>query len=293
MTRRELLKLFKKKSRLQEIVRVYCKNKMAVLGIIIFTAILTMSVFADVIADYNTRAIQINPANRLQSPSAQYILGTDELGREVFARIIHGSRISLRIGISSVMISLLLGGAMGACAGYFGEELDNIIMRFTDIFACLPNILLAIAIVAAFGTSQLNLMLAIGIGNAPLFARVIRAAVLSVRNTEYVEAARAIGARNYTIITQHVLINCMGPIIVQTTINLAMAILNISALSFMGLGIQAPTPEWGSMLASGRQFMRGHAYLVLAPGLAIFLSIFSLNLVGDGFRDAFDPRLKQ
>ena len=189
--------------------------------------------------------------------------------------------------------SLLVGGALGAIAGYFGGLLDEVIMRTMDVMLCLPEMLLAIAIVAAWGSSIVNMILAIGISRIPRFARIVRSSVLTVRGMEYVEAARAIGARNGTIIARHVLLNCMGPIIVQITLICASSSLAISSLSFLGLGIQPPAPEWGNMLAAGRLDMRDFPHLVLAPGLAIFLSIFSLNLLGDGLRDALDPRLKQ
>ena len=272
---------------------VFFQNQLAVLGLVIFLIILFLAIFADFLANYETEVIAIDPINRLVPPCAEHIFGTDELGRDIFARLIHGARISLKVGGLAIAISSLLGGIMGACAGYFGGLADTIIMRFTDVFTCLPDMLLAIAIVAAFGNSELNMILAIGLARAPGFSRIVRSAVLSVSELEYVEAARAIGARNLTIILRHVLVNCLGPIIVQITINLASAILCISSLSFIGLGIQAPTPEWGNMLASARSNMRDFPYLVVAPGLAIFFTILSLNLMGDGLRDAMDPRLRK
>jgi len=292
-TKKEFFKQYKKKSRLQEIWKMFLKNKLAVVGLIIFTIIVLVAIAAPLIADYNKEAIKIDVPNRLKSPNSQHILGTDELGRDIFARIVHGARISLIVGLSSVAIALFIGGAFGAIAGYFGGNVDNIIMRCMDVFLCLPDVLLALAIVAAFGTSLVNMTIAIGLSFTPKFSRVVRSAVMTVRGIEYVEAARAIGATNAQIITKHILINCIGPIIVQVTLYVASAILTISSLSFIGLGIQAPIPEWGNMLASGRAYMRDHAYIVMAPGLAIFMTILSLNLLGDGLRDALDPRLKQ
>ena len=292
-TKKEFLRQFGKKSRGQEIWRRFLKNKTGVAGMCIFLFIVFIALCAPIIADYDAVAIKINVPGRLSPPNAEHLLGTDEMGRDLLARIVHGARISLTIGISSIFLSLLIGGTLGAVSGYFGGIADQVIMRAMDVFLCLPDVLLALAIVATFGTSQLNIMISIGLAFTPKLSRIVRAAVMSVRSNEYVEAARSIGARNSRIITRHVLINCIGPIIVQVTLYVANAILTISALSFIGLGIQAPAPEWGNMLASGRAYMRDHAYLVMAPGLAIFFTILSLNLLGDGLRDTLDPRLKQ
>lgn len=292
-TRKEFFKQYKKKSRMQEIWRMFCKNKLAVLGLILFIIIVAVAVAAPLIADYNQEALKINVPQRLKAPNSEHILGTDEMGRDIFARIVHGARISLVVGLSSVALALFIGGAFGAIAGFFGGKTDNFIMRAMDVFLCLPDVLLALAIVAAFGTNLVNMTIAIGLSFTPKFSRVVRSAVMTVRGIEYVEAARAIGSTNTHIITNHILINCIGPIIVQVTLYVASAILTISALSFIGLGIQAPIPEWGNMLASGRAYMRDHAYIVMAPGLAIFVTILALNLLGDGLRDALDPRLKQ
>lgn len=291
--RKEFYKQFDKKSQAAELIGRFMKNKAAVTGLVIFTIIVLMAICAPLIANYDTQAIQVDVPNRLHSPSAQHILGTDEMGRDILARIVHGARISLVVGISSVGVALLIGGTLGAISGFYGGTLDNIIMRTMDVFLCLPDVLLALAIIAAFGNTQTNLVIAIGLAFTPKLSRVVRAAVMGVRSNEYVEAARSIGAKNGRIILRHVLINCMGPIIVQVTLYVANAILTISALSFIGLGIQSPTPEWGNMLATGRAYMRDNAYIVMAPGIAIFFTILSLNLLGDGLRDTLDPRLKQ
>jgi peptide/nickel transport system permease protein len=291
-TRREFFKQYKKKSRLQEIWTRFLRNKLAVIGLFISVLIMLAAVVAPLIANYETDAIRINVPNRLQSPSAKHIFGTDELGRDIMARMVHGARISLVVGCAAIAVALFLGGALGAIAGYSGGRIDDVIMRCMDVFLCLPDVLLALAIVAAFGTNLVNLTIAIGLAFTPKFSRVVRSAVMTVRGVDYVEAARTIGATTTHIITSHVLINCFGPIMVQVTLYVANAILTIAAMSFIGLGIQAPIPEWGNMLASGRVYMRDHAYIVMAPGLAIFLTILSLNLLGDGLRDALDPRLK-
>ena len=291
-TRREFFKQYKKKSRLQETWNRFLRNRLAVIGLFISVFIMLAAVVAPLIANYDTDAIRINVPNRLQSPSIKHIFGTDELGRDIMARIVHGARISLVVGCAAIAVALFIGGALGAIAGYSGGKIDDVIMRCMDVFLCLPDVLLALAIVAAFGTNLVNLTIAIGLAFTPKFSRVVRSAVMTVRGVEYVEAARTIGATNTRVITNHVLINCFGPIMVQVTLYVANAILTIAAMSFIGLGIQAPIPEWGNMLASGRVYMRDHAYIVMAPGLAIFLTILSLNLLGDGLRDALDPRLK-
>ena len=293
LTRNAILKQFKKKTPMQEIMIRFVRNRMAVVGIIIFAIILFCAIFADFICDYDTMVVKLNVAERLQGPSAAHWLGTVKSGRDVFARVIHGARTSLWIGFVATALSLLIGGILGAIAGFFGKWIDELIMRVMDVMLCLPEMLLAMAIVAAMGANVVNMILVIGISRVPRFARIVRSSVLTVRGMEYVEAARAIGARNGTIIARHVLLNCLGPIIVQVTLIFASAILAISSLSFLGLGIQPPAPEWGNMLSEARENMRDFPHLVLAPGMAIFLSIFSLNLLGDGLRDALDPKLKQ
>jgi peptide/nickel transport system permease protein len=214
------------------------------------------------------------------------------MGRDIFAGVIWGSRLSLSIGLASAAFALLLGGFLGAIAGYNGGKLDNAIMRVMDIFQASPGTLLAICIAAALGPSTINLVIAIAVSFCPSFARVIRGPILVVREAEYIEAARATGARPSRIIFNEILPNCMAPVIVQTTLAVAIMILIISGLSFLGLGIQPPVPEWGSMLASSRAHIRDHSYMALFPGLAIMITILSLNLLGDGLRDALDPRLK-
>ena len=201
-------------------------------------------------------------------------------------------RISLFVGIISVSIALSIGGFLGAIAGYYGGKIDNVIMRVLDVILAVPTILLAITIVASLGASMMNLMIAVGISNIPGFARIVRASVLSVKDQEFIEAAKAIGAKDHIIIMKHVLPNSMAPIIVYATLKVATAIMATASLSFIGLGVQPPTPEWGSMLAGGRAYIRDQMYIVMYPGLAIVLTVLSLNLVGDGLRDALDPKLK-
>ena len=283
----------KKRSQWAEVWRRLKKNKMAMFGLLILTVIILSALFADVIADYDEVVIKQNLSERLEGPSADHWLGTDEYGRDIFARMVHGARVSLKVGLIAVGISILLGGSIGAIAGYYGGRLDNVIMRIMDIFLAIPSILLAIAIVSALGPSLYNLMLAIGISSVPKYARIVRASVLSIRDQEFIEAARAIGANDLRIILKHIIPNSLAPVIVQGTLGVAGAILSTAGLSFIGLGIQPPAPEWGSMLAGGRQYLRIAWHVTTFPGLAIMITILALNLLGDGLRDALDPRLKQ
>ena len=283
----------KKRSMAVEVWQRLVKNKMAMVGLAIIILLALAAIFADVIADYETKVVAQNIANRLKGPSAEHWFGTDEFGRDIFARMVHGSRVSLVVGLISVSVSLVAGGTLGAFAGFYGGGVDNVIMRVMDIFLAVPSILLAITIVAALGPNLVNVMLAIGISGTPGFARIVRAAVMSVKDQEFVEASRAIGASNATIIFREIIPNCLAPIIVQSTLSVASAILSTASLSFIGLGVQPPDPEWGAMLSSGRNFLRDAVHLTLFPGLAIVVTILALNLLGDGLRDALDPRLKQ
>jgi peptide/nickel transport system permease protein len=291
-TKKEFYAQFKKKSIAQELWLRFLKNKTAVIGLVIFCLIVAVAIAAPWLTSYDNVVVKMNIVERLQHPSMSHLFGTDELGRDILARIVYGARISLLIGFSAIFVSLVVGLVLGGTAGYYGGKIDSLIMRAMDVFLSLPDVLLALAIIAAFGNTKLNLTIAIGLAFAPKFSRVVRSAVMGVRDNEYIEAARSIGALDLHIITGHVLPNCIGPIIVQVTLYVANAILTIAALSFIGLGIQPPTPEWGNMLASGRTFMRDYPHIVVAPGLAIFFTILALNLLGDGLRDTLDPRLK-
>ncbi|MEA1976007.1 MAG: ABC transporter permease [Bacillota bacterium] len=282
----------KKRSQWADIWRHFRKNKAAIAGMVLIALFVCLALFAPLIGDYQDDALKMNVRERLQSPNMEHWFGTDEFGRDIFIRIVYGTRISLFVGIISVSIALSFGGFLGSIAGYYGGKIDNVIMRILDVILAIPAILLAITIVAALGASIMNLMIAIGIANIPGFARVVRASILSVKDQEYIEAARAIGAKDHTIILRHVLPNSMAPIIVFATLKVATAIMATASLSFIGLGVQPPTPEWGSMLAGGRAYIRDQMYIVLYPGLAIVFSVLSLNLIGDGLRDALDPKLK-
>lgn len=286
------VKVFKKKSMLAETWRRLKKNWSAMVGLAIVVLLILMAVFADVLYDYNDVVIKQDIGNRLQSPTAAHPFGTDEVGRDILARIVHGSRVSLEIGFLAVVFSLFIGGFLGAISGFFGGKIDNIIMRIMDIFLAIPGTLLAICIMAALGSSIINLIIALSVSNVPVFARIVRGSVLTVRDVEYVEAARAIGCKNGTIIFGHVLPNALAPVIVQTTLNIAGVILTIAGLSFLGLGVSEPRPEWGGMLSNGRAYIRDYSYMTMFPGLMIMITILALNLLGDGLRDALDPRLR-
>ncbi|MGE4352853.1 MAG: ABC transporter permease [Oscillospiraceae bacterium] len=289
----KILKKYKKRNQFVEVARRLRKNKAAVLGFIILITIFTLAFIANILYDYNSAVVAANYSETLQAPSLAHPFGTDEMGRDLLARVIYGSRISLTIAVVTTCISFTVGGILGAYCGYLGGMFDAVVMRFMDIFLAIPNMLLALTIVAAFGSNLMNLMIAIAISDIPRFARILRSAILSIRDSEYVEAAKAVGAKTRTIIFREIIPNCLAPLIVQASIVMAAAIITAASLSFIGLGIQPPTPEWGSMLSGARDYMREYSYMTWFPGLAIVMTVLAFNLLGDGLRDALDPRLKQ
>ena len=284
-------KKIKKSSQAKEIWRRMRKNKRAVVGLIVLATFALIAIFADLIVPYESAIAQDGTA-RLQPPNAAHWFGTDGFGRDVFARVVHGSRVSLSIGVASVCLSLVVGGLLGAAAGYYGGKIDNIIMRIMDIFICIPGVLLSLAIVAALGTGMINLLIAVTIGDIPGFVRLIRSVIITVVENDYIEAARSYGAKDFRIIIKYILPNAMGPIIVQATMNISGIILAAAGLSFLGMGIAPPRPEWGSMLSDAREHLRSSPYLMYFPGFSILISALCFNLVGDGLRDALDPKLK-
>lgn len=280
----------KKRSQFWDIWRRLRRNKLAMLGLIIVLVLVLSAIFANFIAPYDYA--QQDLTNMKAWPSREHLLGTDDYGRAILSRIIYGGRVSLLVAILSIVFGLIVGGILGISAGYFGGIYDGTVMRIMDIVMAIPGFLLAVCISAALGSGVLNTAIAIGIGCVPGYARLLRALVLSIREQEYVEAARATGASDLRIMFRQIVPNILSPVIVESTLRIGGCILMISSLSFIGLGVQPPTPEWGSMLSAGRALIRSFWPIVTFPGFAIMLTLFGFNLFGDGLRDALDPKLK-
>lgn len=280
----------KKNNQMKEIWRRFRKSKTAMLGLILLAFVILIAIFADLIVPYPEAVTQ--SSMRLQGPSADHWFGTDNLGRDVFARVVHGSRYSLWIGVSTSVLSLIIGGLLGAAAGYYGKTIDNVIMRLTDVVMTVPPILLSLAVVAALGANLRNLLIAITISCVPSMVRMVRSVVLTVVDQDYIEAAKSYGSSDIRVILKYVIPNALGPIIVTTTMNVAAMILSAAGLSFLGMGVQPPSPEWGALLSDARQFMFSAPYLLYFPGVFIVIAALSFNLAGDGLRDALDPKLK-
>lgn len=266
------------------------KNKLALMGLAIVSFFIFLAIFAPLIAPEGINDQKL--AERLTPPSSEYWLGTDDFGRDILSRIIYGARISLWIGFFAVMGSTVVGSILGIVAGYYGRWVDTVISRMFDIMLAFPSILLAIAIVTILGPSLQNALIAIAIINVPNFGRLIRSRVLSVKQEEYILAAKNVGMGDIRILFHHILPNSMAPVIVQGSLAIATAIIEAAALGFLGLGAQAPDPEWGKMLADSKQFITQAPWTMIFPGLAIMLTVLGFNLMGDGLRDALDPRMK-
>jgi len=259
-------------------------------GTLILLVIITLAVFAPVITPYNP--IIITPSLRLKPPDSQHLFGTDDFGRDIFTRVLYGAQLSLQVGLISVTLASITGTILGIVAGYNGGWIDALIMRIIDVMLAFPSILLALAIVATLGRSLPNVMIAVGIATIPVYTRIVRASTLSVKQIDYILAARAIGCSGWDIMWRHIFPNIIAPIIVVTTNGVAGAIVAGAALSFLGLGAQSPTPEWGLMLSEGRNFLRSASWVTTFPGFAIMITVLAINLLGDGLRDVLDPRLK-
>lgn len=280
----------KKHSATLEVLHRLSKNKAAMLGLIIFLLEILIALLAPLIMPYSY--LDMDYSNMCAAPSLQHLMGTDDLGRDILSRLMYGARFSLGLGISGVLFSTVCGVVIGAIAGYFGGMVDNIIMRIMDIFQSIPGILLSVAISTTLGTGFFNTVMALSVSQIPATARILRGSILNIRKMEYLEAADSINSSRLRTIVSHVLPNSFSPLIVAGTMGVAGTIMQAATLSYIGLGIQAPTPEWGAMLSSARNYMRKYPHTVLFPGLAIAITVFALNIMGDGLRDALDPKLK-
>jgi len=278
------------RSQFGDVVRRLMKNKLSVIGTVIVIVLVILVVFAGFFTKYDYAAQ--NYAERFATPSAEHIFGTDDFGRDIWARVLYGGRISLLVAIVSVVISLGSGIIVGSIAGFFGGKVDLIISRVLDVIMAIPGLLLAIAISAALGSGPIKTAIAVSIGSIPSAARIVRSTVMSMKDQEFVEAAKATGSSSGRTIMVHILPNILAPVIVDATLRIGGCILAISGLSFIGLGVQPPTPEWGSILSEGRQYIRTYWPMTVFPGVFIALTMFGFNLFGDGLRDALDPKMK-
>ncbi|MFC5588671.1 nickel transporter permease [Sporosarcina soli] len=267
------------------------KNKAAVVGGFFILLFIFVSIVGPELTTQDPN--KVNIINKLQVPSAEHWFGTDNYGRDIFTRIIHGMELTLRVGFLSVTIGGVIGVILGIVSGYYGGKIDTIIMRVMDVLLAFPGILLALAIVSVLGGSLNNVIIAVAVFSIPAFARIVRGSTLSVRKLEYIDAMKALGASDFRIIFKHILPNVMSPIIVQATLRIATAVLTASGLSFLGLGAQPPTPEWGAMLSEGRAFMTEHPHVILFPGMMIVIVVLAFNIFGDGLRDALDPKMNR
>jgi peptide/nickel transport system permease protein len=285
------LKPPKARSQFSDTLRALRRNRLAMIGLVIIILLVLAAIFGPYLSRYGPNDIEMKI--RLQPPSLEHLFGTDDFGRDVLSRVLSGAAVSLKVGVIAVSISLVLGTSLGAISGYYGGWVDETMMRLMDVLFAFPAILLAIAIMAALGPGVTNAMIAIGIVYTPIFARITRGSVLTIREEVFVTVAKSIGSRDIRIISVHIFPNALPPIIVETTLSLAFAILAEAALSFLGLGTQPPDPSWGRMLSESRGYIQEAPWLGIFPGLAIMFTVMGFNFLGDGLRDALDPRLKQ
>lgn len=276
-----------------DVVRRFCKNKIAVVGLVMLLIIVVLCAGAPLFTKYDP-VLDMDLANLLQPPGAEgHLLGTDDLGRDIWCRLLYGGRTSVLTGLIVALITAVVGVGIGLVSGYFGGVVETLLMRFTDIMLSFPFLIVAIAIMAALGSSQRNIILALAIVGWPRFARLTRGQVLAVKQSEYVESARVAGFGNLRIILNHILPNCMGPIIIQATLAVGGAILSAASLTYLGLGADAAAPDWGIMLSQGRNYLQLAPYLTTIPGIAISVTVLAMNWIGDGLRDAFDPKMRK
>lgn len=280
----------KKKSQVIEILKRMAYSKATIICTIIVALFVLIAILAPLIAPYDYAEMC---DKSFLAPGGKHLFGTDNLGRDVFSRVIYGTRYSLGLGLAATMVSLVFGMLLGAIAGYYGGAVDEALMRFCDIIQSIPGMLLNMALCVAFGSGTINTIFALGVGGIASSARLMRASFLNLRKAEFVEAARSIGCNDSRIIVRHIIPNAFAPVLVQTTMNIGGVIMTAAGLSFLGLGVQAPLPEWGAMLSGGRDFIRKAPWLCIFPGICILILVLCLNLVGDGLRDAMDPKLKK
>lgn len=280
----------KKQSVFRESMKRLSKNKSAMIGLAVFILLVLISIFGPFIVPYKYDAI--DPTSLYASPSAQHWFGCDKLGRDILSRMVYGSRYSLSLGVLAPVLSMVIGMVFGAVAGFFGQKADNIVMRFMDIVQSIPGILLSMVISTVLGAGYINTAIALAVSGIPMNCRLLRGSFLSIKNSEYIEAATATNCSKFHIITRHMIPNCFAPLLVGTTMGIGNTIITAAGLSFIGLGVQPPTPEWGAMLSEGRNYIMKYPHLVLFPGMAIALVTLALNMFGDGLRDAMDPKMK-
>ena len=266
------------------------RNRLAIVGLVVVALLILVAIFAPLLAPYPYNVMDYD--HPFEFPNSEHWFGTDQFGRDIFSRVIYGTRISIPIGFLCVIVAFALGGTLGAIAAYYGGSVDNVIMRIMDIIQSIPSMLLAIAVSATLGGGMRNLIIAIAISTMPARSRVVRASILTVKRNDYIESARAMGASSRRQLLKYMLPNAIGPILTAITFSVATAILTVSSLSYIGLGIPEPMPEWGALLAASKAFLNTYPYMLIFPGLAIMITVLALNLFGDGLRDALDPRLK-
>lgn len=278
-------------SQFKLMVRRFCRNKMAVVALVFLVVLVLSAIFCEQITPYDYAKQDLLAMNQL--PSKEHIFGTDNFGRDIFTRILRGARVSLVVSVMAVAMSTVVAVILGALSGYYGGAVDNYIMRLMDILGSIPGMLLSMTVSAALGTGLVKTAIALAVASIAQLARQLRSSIMLMKNSEYIEAARAFGASDMEIVLKHIIPNCLAPLIVQISLSLGSTIMAISGLSFLGLGVQPPTPEWGNMVAAGQDFIRNYPHIIIFPGLAVAVTMLAFNLLGDGLRDALDPKMKR